>query len=57
MVTDRHLRGLRAFREDYAPRRSIVVSLDAKPRKTSDGIEILPWEEFLNRLWDGRILA
>jgi hypothetical protein len=56
MVTDRHLNGLRAFKEDYAARRLIAISLDPKPRKTSDGIDILPWDEFLRRLWNNKIM-
>jgi predicted AAA+ superfamily ATPase len=56
MVTDRHLKGLRAFREDYQTRRLIVISMDPKPRKTADGIDILPWEEFLSRLWGNTII-
>jgi predicted AAA+ superfamily ATPase len=56
MVSDRHLNGLRAFRDEYRPRQSIVVSLDPKPRKTMDGIAILPWAEFLRRLWNSDIL-
>jgi len=46
-----HLKGLRRFKEEYSARRSILVSLDAKPRMTEDGIEILPWQIFLERLW------
>jgi predicted AAA+ superfamily ATPase len=56
MVTDNHLKGLRALKEDYSARQFIVVSLDPKPRRTSDGIDILPWSEFLKRLWDNGIL-
>ncbi len=51
MVRDQHLRGLRAFREEVSCPRCIVVSLDPKPRKTSDGIDIMPWEHFLESLW------
>ena len=56
-VRDDHLRGLRALAEDQ-PRvgRRIVVSLDEKPRRTDDGIEILPAAEFASRLWGGRLL-
>ena len=46
---------LKAFREEYKVRQAVVVSLDPKPR-ILDGILIIPWEEFLGRLWDGRIL-
>jgi len=56
MAVRQHLRGLRAFKEEYKPRRCILVSRDPKPRKTEDGIEILPWEVFLRELWDGGII-
>ncbi len=52
-VNYRHLKGIRAFREEYSPRRSIVVSLDREPRITEDGIEILPWKYFLEMLQEG----
>jgi predicted AAA+ superfamily ATPase len=52
-VNYRHLKGLRAFREEHSPRRAIVVSRDPAPRKTDDGIEILPWRVFLDELWTG----
>ena len=29
-----------------------MVCLEARPR-TVDGIRILPWKDFLERLWDG----
>jgi len=51
-----HLKGLRRFKEEYKVQRSILVSLDSKPRKTEDQIEILPWQIFLKRLWDGEII-
>ena len=51
-----HLKGLRQFREEYQTRRSILVSLDARPRMTEDGIEILPWKNFLEMLWGGEFL-
>lgn len=50
-----HLRGLKAFREEYATKHAIVVSLDEKPRVVA-GISILPWEVFLKRLWAGDLL-
>jgi predicted AAA+ superfamily ATPase len=57
MVGNRHLKGTRAFKEEYAARNYIVVSMDPKPRKTTDGIDILPWNIFLDRLWEGRIFS
>jgi predicted AAA+ superfamily ATPase len=55
-VSKRHLRGLRAFCEEYRTKHALVVSLDPKPRLV-DGIHILPWKEFLERLWDGKIIS
>jgi hypothetical protein len=54
MAGNRHLKGIRAFKEENTARRYIVVSMDAEPRKTADGIDILPWKIFLDRLWKGR---
>lgn len=56
MANESHLKGLRRFREEYAVRRALLVSLDPTPRKTQDRIEILPWKTFLKELWAGRIL-
>ncbi len=49
-VAPHHLKGLKAFREEYATERSIVVSLDPKPRLI-DGITVLPWDQFLKQLF------
>ena len=57
MAARHHLKGLRAFKEEYGPRRCILVSRDARPRRTEDGIEILPWDVFLRGLWDGAIMG
>ena len=51
-----HLKGLRRFKEEYSVRRSILVSLDSKPRMTEDQIEILPWQIFLEQLWGGELV-
>lgn len=51
-----HLRGLRAFGEEYGKARRIAVSLDKSPRLV-DGIEIMPWKIFLEKLWSGGILT
>jgi predicted AAA+ superfamily ATPase len=55
-ITSDHLRGLRNLARDHeGVRRRIVVSLEAKPRRTDDGIEILPESSFVQRLWNGEI--
>ena len=53
-VQSGELRAIRAYSEEYKPRYSIVVSNQTSPRRTADGILILPWEDFLERLWNGK---
>lgn len=53
-VTNRHLKGLRAFKEEYGGS-CYMVCLEPRPRLTDDHIRILPWTDFLNRLWAGEI--
>jgi uncharacterized protein len=52
MVTEKHLKGLRMLREEMPLKHALVVSLDPAPRML-DGVEVLPWKEFLTRLWGG----
>ncbi len=52
---ERHLKGIRAFREEYKTQKAILVSLDPRPR-VIDGVSILPWKEFLSRLWAEEII-
>lgn len=54
-VQPHHLKGLKAFNDEYKPKKSIIVSLDKKPR-TAGGINILPIKDFLEQLWTGKIL-
>lgn len=51
-VSDRDLRGLRALQEERLLKRYVVVSLETVPRRIG-GIEVLPWQDFLGRLWEG----
>ena len=56
MVSAKHLKGLKALKEEEVFKNYILVSLDQRKR-TVDGIEILPLEEFLERLWEGDFKA
>lgn len=56
LAQSKHLKGLKAFREEYQVKKSILVSLDSAPRLVG-GIEILPWQVFLEKLWSGQIVA
>lgn len=51
-VLPRHLKGLKAFGEEYPASRRIIVSLDPFNR-TIDGIECVCLRDFLNMLWEG----
>ena len=50
-VHEGDISGLRALREEHRSKRAIVVSTERQPRTVSPGIEVLPWETFLERLW------
>ncbi len=54
-VASRHGKGLCAFSEEYTTKKKIIVSLDKRPRKEG-GIIVLPWRDFLDQLWDDRIV-
>ena len=56
IAQDKHLLGLRALREEGRIKRFFLVCRESRPRKV-DGIDILPWREFLGRLWAGDIVA
>ncbi len=56
-VTSDHLRGLRELsREHPRVKKRFVVSLDTQLRRTEDGIEVLPYTVFMQRLWQGDLL-
>ena len=52
-----HLKGLRSLITDQPGiKRRIVVCRESRARKTADGIEVMPAEDFIKRLWDGDII-
>lgn len=51
MVTGKHLKGLRLISEEIHFKYKIVVSMDPTPRLIDD-ILVLPYREFLSRLWN-----
>jgi len=55
--TTDHLRGLRAWREEHPKSRCLLVCRAPRARRAEQGIEILPWKEFLSRLWNSEIHA
>lgn len=54
-VDSSDLRPLRAFSEEFHPRKAIVVCAETA-RRVSSQIHVIPWKEFLADLWDGKIL-
>lgn len=53
-VQPRHLKGLKAFSEDYPSARTIIVSLDPINRKMGN-VECLHLKDFFKMLWGGEI--
>ena len=51
-VSMQDLKSLRALAEEKKQKHYLCVSLDARPRKV-EGLMILPYREFLDRLWSG----
>ena len=53
-ITRDHLKGLRTLVEEHQHvGRRAVVCLEPRARRTDDGIDILPAEDFARRLWEG----
>jgi hypothetical protein len=46
------IKSLKALAEEKKLKRYLCVSLEPRPRKV-EGITILPYREFLERLWNG----
>lgn len=54
-IDKKDLCGVEAFKEEYSPKRSIIVC-NEKAKRLSGKIKILPWKMFLHELWAGKIL-
>ena len=54
-VHDAHTRALRALIEEQAVEKCIIVCLEKEPRILEYGVEVLPWQNFLQRLWSGEL--
>lgn len=50
------LKGLKALLEEHHVKRAIIVSLETQVRKLDMGIEVLPWQVFLDQLWAGDLV-
>ena len=55
-ISNRHLKGLRSFAQDHPEvGRRVLVCLEPRPRRTEDGIDVLPAEDFTAQLWRGEL--
>jgi uncharacterized protein len=55
-ATPRHAKGLKSFGEEYTVKKQILVTNDAYPRQMGN-ILVLPWNVFLQQLWEGSIIS
>lgn len=58
-IDKQQLKGLIAFSEEHQPKQAIVVSQDTRARRVTvneAAIDILPWQEFLTRLWANEVI-
>ena len=56
-VHEGDLGGLRALRASQRVKHALVVSLEKEPRKLEDGLEVLPWRAFVERLWGDELVG
>ena len=54
-IDKKDLTGLSAFMDTYSPKRCIIV-FNEKEKRLHGKIEIIPWKQFLDGLWNNTIL-
>lgn len=55
-VHDSDAKGLKSLQEEHQVGRAILVSFESKPKFITKTIESLPWQLFLEQLWNGDII-
>ncbi len=56
-VTSSHLKGLRTLAEEHpGVSHRVVVSLEPRPRRTSDGIDVIGATDFARHLWHDELV-
>lgn len=55
-VVSSDTKGLKAFGEEHPETKLILMSMEERPRMLN-GIEVWPVTQFLQRLWDGKVLG
>lgn len=51
-----HAKSLRALLEEHSVKKAIIVSRERQPRNLDTSISVLPWQQFLDRLWAGSLI-
>ena len=54
-INNRHLKNLRTLMRNVKVKRAVLVSSDAPMQKTEDGIDIFPFDRFVDVLWAGEL--
>ncbi|MBF0359521.1 MAG: ATP-binding protein [Oligoflexia bacterium] len=57
LVSEKHLKGLLALKEENICKQYIVISNDKSKRLLNNKITIYPWEKFLSELWSHKIIS
>ena len=52
-VHEGNVQSLLALKDDGPVKKCVVVSLEEEPRRLSGGVDVLPWRQFVERLWSG----
>lgn len=55
LVHGKDMRPLKAYVEEYAPRKALIVCNERRERVYGK-IRVLPWRKFLGDLWEGKII-
>ena len=55
-VVSSDTKGLKAFSEEHPDAKLVLLSMEERPRMLN-GIEVWPVTQFLQRLWDGKVLG
>jgi predicted AAA+ superfamily ATPase len=55
-IENADLRSLKAFIEEYHPKKAFVVCNERRPRVDED-IHVQPWRDFLAMLWNGLVIS
>lgn len=57
LVQDKHLKGLRALKEEKLINKYLIISQDEEDKITNDGIVMMHWKKFLQKLWKSKDLS